>query len=133
MTIRDVVSYLVVHQLAGNAEVIKIAELYYVQGVSPSVIADVLGISRDRVRGYITRINDKTVSPHLLSKIIKRCLPLITQVKPLVNSCRCRCGAEVYSSTARYRHVVNEHREVVEMFVEEVLKSLATAVMKERL
>lgn len=127
--------YLVLKILADKEEVVKALYDYFVEGVSPSVIANKYGLSKHQIRGYVQRIMEKTGSGTRARVFMKYTIPIIIKIKPVVKRVNgsvaiCGlCGEELLIQVIE-DHIRKKHANVINDCINsvvEILKRIATA------
>jgi len=85
----------------------------YVDGVGPATIAEVTGLSRDSVRGFIRRVQEKAGTPRA-ETVLRHLLPLLMSIEPIVVDGWCKvCNTYVGTGIAALQHVRTMHRDLV--------------------
>lgn len=130
-----VLEYLVLKALADRVEVVKALYDYFVEGSSPSTIANKYSLSKHQIRGYVQRIMEKTGSGTKARVFMKYAIPVIIKIKPIVrkvNGAIVVCGLcnEELPIQVIEDHIKKKHANVVNEYISsvvEVLKKVITA------
>lgn len=126
--VKQLTEYIALQRLSGNIIALKAIYMYFVMGVSPSTIADTLGVTKNVVRGYIMRVYEKSypMPKPYLGKILTKLYKATAHIHPIVDGggvCMV-CGVHINGYTVY--HILRRHRRVVEKYVREVLGAGAT-------
>jgi hypothetical protein len=127
--LREFAEHLAVKALAGRFEDIEAMKLYLLEGLSPSEVAERLGLSKGAVRGRVRRAVEEAGTQALAARALRRLYPRLLRVEhAFVKSTRyagyvCTlCNRYVGSRT--HLHLYLAHRDLVESLTEELLKEL---------
>ncbi|HIP56541.1 MAG TPA: hypothetical protein EYH02_00495 [Ignisphaera aggregans] len=126
-TLEAVLEYLVAKALADKLDVVQALYDYFVNGVSPSVLAVRYGLSKHQIRGYIQRITEKTGSLTRARIVIKYATPFILRVRPVMkrvgeNLVKCMvCGDELPIQVAE-DHIKKYHSTLLSEYIGAVIE-----------
>ena len=127
--IESVLEYLLAKALAGKVNVVKALYDYFVEGKSPSTLANEYGLSKHQVRGYIQRITEKTGSVTRARVIIRFVTPYVLKVRPIMKRindsiAKCLvCGEEMLYSVAE-DHVRKYHSAIISEYIDAIIELL---------
>ncbi len=127
--VKDIVEYLVLRRLISDITTVLLLKEYFVDGNSPSDISRKYSISAHTVRGYVERLIEKAGSPHIIPGIIKRVLPYIMNIEPLIiivsGKYYClECEITLSNKQAAINHIKRRHRDKLNRIVNEVLTKI---------
>jgi len=127
--LREFAEHLAVKALAGRFEDIEAMKLYLLEGLSPSEVAERLGLSKGAVRGRVRRAVEEAGNHLLAAHALRRLYPRLLKVEhAFVRSTRyagyvCTlCNR--YVGNKPHLHLYLAHRDLVESLTEELLKEL---------
>jgi len=127
--LREFAEHLAVKALAGRFEDIEAMRLYLLEGLSPSEVAERLGLSKHAVRGRVMRAVEEAGNHLLAARALRRLYPRLLRVEHVfVRSARyagyvctlCRR----YVGDKPHLHLYMVHRDLVEALTEELLREL---------
>ncbi len=123
--------YLVLKMLTGNVKVIEALRQYIVDGLSPSSVADNLGLSKHQVRGYAQRVIEKVGDSRRASMVISKVYDMLIRIEPVIKNYGGRkicvlCGEELRGSGED--HIRKRHYDIVRRYVK-----LIASVLRMRL
>jgi uncharacterized protein YerC len=127
MPARDVIKFLVVSRLAGNAKVLNVVEMI-AEGQTITEIANATGVKKSTIRYYKTLLYSHGLKGVRAYVVLSRVIPIIRRLEPVMvpiseRFARCRlCGAVyVINPGMLSRHVASAHIDLVESLVEKVV------------
>ena len=117
--------------LSGDSKAVKALIEYFIKGRSPAEVAWDLGVSQSALRGWIHRIHEKTHNPAKSATIFKAVIDAMdaVEVPTLVmrsESGRMKClicGELIPANKVRY-HIMKEHKDIMNHYINEVIKNL---------
>jgi len=138
---KEVLRYLVVKALT-DKNVVKILYDYFVENISPSVLASKYGVSKYQVRGYIQRIADK-MSHARARAVIKHVYPYLISAEDIFEYdghafFKCKlCGIEIPNgfervSFAMYDHLTKKHADYIDVVVNRIIDILKQNISRSR-
>ena len=134
MGLVELLEYLVIKQLAGNPAVDMIYQ-HFIEFESVSDIARRYNVSKHSVRGYVTRVLEKSGGSRTKAMtLLKYVYPLVKEVKPAVardgGMCICLlCGEKMMCDVNVIEfHIMKNHMDIVQMYVDDVLGKLRSRV-----
>jgi len=129
--IEAIARYIVTQRLANNEEFFCVLK-HVIQGFSPSNVAEVCSTTKNSVRSYLQRLNEKS-SPARALVITKHVLPLVLQLVPTAvvkadSSTICMlCNAEVYGMSQH--HIASSHQDAVNYYTMLVVSKLREKIL----
>ncbi|MCC6015250.1 MAG: hypothetical protein LM564_06065 [Desulfurococcaceae archaeon] len=128
MGLREFAEHLAAKALAGRFEDIEAMRLYLLEGLSPSEVAERLGLSKHAVRGRVRRAIDDAGSQVLAAHVLRRLYHRLLKVEHALvwdsrygyvcMLCRRAVGGRPH------QHLYMAHRDLVEALTEELIKEL---------
>jgi len=128
MPLAEVALYLILKALASRPAADVLYD-YFVRNLGVREVARKHNISKDRVRGYIERVREKSFCNTYRARAYIRVLyPHIKKIKPVIEisdgMCRCKlCGATLYARQAEL-HLVMSHRDIVASYLDAILEAV---------
>jgi len=135
MGLLELLEYLVVKQLANNPAVDMVYK-HFIEFQSVSDIGRMYGVSKHSVRGYVTRVLEKSGGSRTKAMtLLKYVYPLVKEIRPVIirdgdGLCICLlCGEKMMCNVnvAEF-HVTRKHMDIVRMYVDDVLGKLRSRV-----
>ena len=125
-----VAEYLVVKMLAGKRHIVDALYKYFVEGVSPSTLEGMYGITKHQIRGYVQRILEKTGSYTRAKVFIKYLYPAVIRVRPIMvpidgEHVKCLMCEDIMNVMVAEDHIKRKHAPIINVELYHVLELLA--------
>jgi transposase-like protein len=132
-TIRDAleryragVEYLVMLALSGRYDVLEALRLY-AEGLSPNQIARVFKVNKHTAVSWVHKLCVCT-RPAYAPLLIRRILPLLRDVKPIVEGYTCILCRRTFNTRSSIAvHVLLKHKDLITSYTKQVLAKLGDA------
>ena len=114
------VEYLVTLALSGRQEILKVFELY-AEGLSTKQIAELLKVNVYSVKSWIQKLYIH-VHPAYAPLLVRRTLPLLKDIKPIVNGKTCLiCNVTFRIPPSVTVHLVLKHKDLINAYTKQIL------------
>jgi hypothetical protein len=133
----EAVKYLVLMRLSGNTAGL-MSVLDYANGVSPSVIEQMRGVTRYMARGHWLRLVGKAKTIRKATAIARTAIPIVLSIEPIIDArdgfyvCK-RCG-EVFTickgaMSAIVMHMISKHSKEIDFWTERVIEEMREKIL----